>query len=828
MSDRYLIIHGHFYQPPRENPWILALEPQNSAAPFANWNQRITRECYAPNRCSRILGANGKIKKLLNNYEHLSFNFGPTLLSWLEKADPETYARILEADHHAAIAKNGHGSALAQVYNHIIMPLANRRDRLTQIRWGMADFESRFGRRAEGMWLAETAADLETLKMMASEGLKFTILSQGQAAAVRPLEAQGDDDAWKSVAGGGIDPREPYRVVWGPGPDEHLDVFFYDGPVSRAIAFERLLSDGNSLLQRIEQAFGKPKEGGRPRLVNLATDGESYGHHFQFGDMALAWLYNHLEEHDDEDGAIQATNYGHYLSLFPPDKEVKIIDNSSWSCIHGVERWRSDCGCNTGGGRGTWNQKWRKPLRDGLDRLRDQMAGIFTSETKDLLKDSWQARDDYINVLISRYDLSVQSAFLEAHQARPLEPEEKSKIFSLLEAQLMGLYMFTSCGWFFDEISGLEPVQNLRYALRAIELSHPFSSIDLSGDLSSALSEIKPNDPAYATGLDLWRQMVLPDSIEGRALAAHWAAASTLEMPKVLNIFEVPEFESGRISRLSGPGVEIMAGKVTIHDPRLRSGTDYICLSIYSGGVHLAFLVSECRKDFEPSWMNKLEDHLGRGPTAQEALRLWEVMTDMMPDASRFHVEDLLPYCRSLLFNSMVVEIYEDLKGYAREIFHLNQHLLMMNRTSGQAVDWVERFIFRVMGETEFKRILSVSDSGLPINLASLESLLNKKGLLGLVKDESTISGLCGNFLRQSFKRLEETKVPGRLLSEMINFIKLIQNKGFNLDLWESQNLWFALSMNPNFQNNLLDEEKSLMNTLGKELDFNLVSQPSD
>ncbi|MDR0882214.1 MAG: glycoside hydrolase, partial [Candidatus Adiutrix sp.] len=303
-GSRYLIIHGHFYQPPRENPWILAIEPQASAAPFNDWNQRIDRECYAPNGWARFLDEKGLISRLVNNYEHLSFNFGPTLLSWMAKAAPETYHRLILADRQATMAHGGHGSALAQVYNHLIMPLANHRDRLTQIRWGLMDFESRFGRRPEGLWLAETAVDLETLALLAREGLKFTILSQGQASAVRPL-AGGPDGPWQEVTGGRIDPREPYRVFWGSGPADYIDLFFYDGPVSRSIAFDRLLSDGQALLRRIEEAFGLPNDDGRPRLVNLATDGESYGHHFKFGEMALAWVFSHLEETAGQPGAIQ-------------------------------------------------------------------------------------------------------------------------------------------------------------------------------------------------------------------------------------------------------------------------------------------------------------------------------------------------------------------------------------------------------------------------------------------------------------------------------------------------------------------------------------------
>lgn len=836
MSSRYLVIHGHFYQPPRENPWILAIEPQDSAAPFANWNLRINRECYAPNTRARLLDSKGHIKKLINNYKYFSFNFGPTLLTWLEKADPGSYRQIIEADRQAARMRDGHGSALAQVYNHIIMPLASDHDRLTQIRWGLIDFETRFGRRPEGMWLAETAADLKTLKMLAQEGLKFTILSQGQASAVRALTTrrsasdQAADGGWEDVTGGRVDPREPYRVFWGPGASDYLDVFFYDGPVSRSIAFEQLLRDGSHLLDRVEQAFGQPRADGGPRLVNLATDGESYGHHFTFGEMAAAWLFDHLEKKSGQPDAIELTNYGHYLAMFPPTREVRIVDGSSWSCAHGVERWRSNCGCNAGGGHGQWNQRWRRPLRDGLDWLRDQLATAFEAKGRELLKDPWAARDDYVRLILADYRPEARESFIQAHQARPLDPAERTTALSLLESQLMGLFMFTSCGWFFDEISGLEPVQNLRYALRAIELAQPWSQTDLVGGLTGFLETIVPNNAEYASGLDVWRSLVLPDSLGARDLAAHWAAAILLDIPEMMDVFATPIFQRQAVTNLQGEGLEIMAAQVDLHDQRLASTSCQLCLAIYSGSTHLAILAGECGlsaadgKAEHPEWLNedKLREALGERLKAPATLSIWDFMLTLMPLTSRYVIEDLLPACRSILLSALVNDIYDDLKDRTRDLFHLHQHLLLMKRAAGQPMNWVERFIFRVMGETELQRILSPAESDRPVNLAALANILNRRGLVGLAREEATLAEFSQLFLKNVFHTLATSPRPGRLLAEMIGFISLTRAGQFEFDLWESQNQWYSLSRTSAWTSRLTPEESELMTELGAALGFAL------
>ncbi|HET8916453.1 MAG TPA: glycoside hydrolase, partial [Candidatus Binatia bacterium] len=357
---RYICIHGHFYQPPRENPWLESVELQDSAYPYHDWNERVTAECYAPNSVSRILDGDNQIIQLVNNYSKISFNFGPTLLAWLEAKAPDVYDAILEADRESQKNFSGHGSALAQVYNHMILPLANARDRRTQILWGIRDFQRRFKRLPEGMWLPETAVDIESLEILAELGIRFTILAPHQADRVRPIGGR----VWHDVSGSRIDPTQAYEQRLPSG--RKIALFFYDGPIARAVAFEGLLSSGEHLANRLVGAFDDGRN--RPQLVHIATDGESYGHHHRFGDMALAYALNTIESNQ----LAQLTNYGEYLERHLPTHQVEIIEKTSWSCFHGIDRWWSNCGCNSGGRPG-WNQEWRTPLRGALDTLRDSL-----------------------------------------------------------------------------------------------------------------------------------------------------------------------------------------------------------------------------------------------------------------------------------------------------------------------------------------------------------------------------------------------------------------------------------------------------------------------
>lgn len=515
MKDIFLTIHGHFYQPPRENPWLEAIELQDSALPFHDWNERINKECYNPNSVSKIVDSRNRILDVVNNYEYMSFNFGPTLLSWMEHFAPLTYERIIKADIESIAEHNGHGNAMAQVYNHIIMPLANEHDKETQIKWGIRDFEYRFGRKPEGMWLAETAVDDDTLRLLEANGIKFTVLSPYQADK---FKQKGDRD-WTDVSWGNIDPARSYRYYIKSAPGKFIDLFFYDGAISRSVAFDELLKDGNKFVRRLKEGVSDCRN--FPQLINIATDGESYGHHTKFGDMALSYV---LKIRAKDEG-FTITNYAEFLDKYRSDCEVEIKQASSWSCFHGVGRWKEDCGCSTGGHPG-WNQKWRKPLRKALDYLRDELVVIFENEGKKYFNgDVWEIRNKYIDVILDRNEMNVKK-FQQENFKPDLSDDEKVHAMELLEIQRQELLMYTSCGWFFSEISGIETVQIMKYAARAMQLAAKFTDKNLEEEFLNILSNAKSNMPEHGTGKDIFERFVKPSIVTTKQIASLWALSS--------------------------------------------------------------------------------------------------------------------------------------------------------------------------------------------------------------------------------------------------------------------------------------------------------------
>jgi alpha-amylase/alpha-mannosidase (GH57 family) len=513
--ERCLCIHGHFYQPPRENPWLEAIEMQDSAYPYHDWNDRITDECYEPNTTSRILDSQNRITEIVNNFTRISFNFGPTLLTWLEANTPGVYENILQADRDSRELFSGHGSAIAQVYNHLIMPLANHQDRYTQVLWGMRDFEYRFGRKPEGMWLSETAVDLETLEILAELGINFTILAPHQACQVRQIGAP----VWNDVSGGRIDPTRAYLINL--PSKKQLSLFFYDGPISHAVAFEHLLDNGEKLANRLMSGFSDQRQW--PQLVNIATDGESYGHHHRHGDMALAYALRCLETNP----TIKLTNYGEFLAKYPPNQEVRIIETSSWSCVHGVERWWNNCGCNSGG-HPDWNQEWRTPLRQALDWLRDTVTIKYEEAAGALLMDPWAARNDYISVILDR-SISNLNDFFNRQCTRKPGDEERVKILKLLELQRHAMLMYTSCGWFFDELSGIETVQVIQYAGRVVQLSEELFGNTIEEEFLKRLEVAKSNLPEHQNGRIIYEKYVKTTMKDLLKVTAHFAISSLFE-----------------------------------------------------------------------------------------------------------------------------------------------------------------------------------------------------------------------------------------------------------------------------------------------------------
>ena len=508
-----LIIHGHFYQPPRENPWTGIVEEQSGAAPFHDWNERIHSECYRPNAFASITDRLTGERRTINNYANLSFNFGPTLLSWLQQHHRETYDRIIEADQQSVLKHSGHGNAMAQAYGHAILPLCNERDLRTQIRWGIADFRYRFRREPEALWLPETACNERVMDALIDEGVRFVILAPHQAARIRKRvrtpTRRGSDGAdpehedWQGVNEHDIDTGVPYRYFHRDGSGKSIAVFFYAGHLSRAIAFEGLLHSSAALVDRF--AFAA-KDG--IEMVNVATDGETYGHHFKFGDICLA----HALEFEAARRGFRITNYGEYLDEHPPTIEVEINNGAegmgtSWSCPHGIGRWVRACGCQTGG-EPDWNQAWRGPLRRALDFLRDENTAYFEATRGELFSQPWMARDDSISLILDP-DLSREH-FLFEHAGRLLSADEQRRALTYLEIQRMLLLTYTSCGWFFNDISGIETIQILRYAGRAIDLIDQLNLPSARDRFLEILSEAKSNRAEMGTGADIYRRFVEP------------------------------------------------------------------------------------------------------------------------------------------------------------------------------------------------------------------------------------------------------------------------------------------------------------------------------
>jgi len=535
--NRYICIHGHFYQPPRENPWLEEIETEESAYPFHDWNERITAECYAPNASSRILGEKKTIIDIVNNYARISFNFGPTLLSWLEKSSPDVYALILQADRESRKRYSGHGSAIAQIYNHIIMPLATSEDKETEVIWGIRDFTTRFNRIPEGMWLSETAVDYETLQILADQEIRFTILDPNQAKRFR------DDShaSWADIKGGAFDISRPYLCHL-PGGGS-IAIFFYDHTLANEIAFGELLNNGEVFANRMISSFSGYSD--RPRILSIANDGETYGHHHRFGDMALSYALHLIESKNQA----KITIFGEYLEMYPPVAEVEIRENTSWSCPHGISRWRENCGCRTyyaclisdrthcrteATGKKperdtqSWNQQWRSPLREAMNWLSEKIAEIYHEKSHDIFPNPAYARNEYIDLILNRSDESVDWFFSRTAESGCTRDQRVSGL-KLLEMRRNALLMFTSCGWFFDEISGIETVQVMKYACRAMQLARELTGDDLEPEYIRILAGAKSNVPSIGTGADIYTAFVRNTIVDISRVAFYYAITSLIE-----------------------------------------------------------------------------------------------------------------------------------------------------------------------------------------------------------------------------------------------------------------------------------------------------------
>jgi alpha-amylase/alpha-mannosidase (GH57 family) len=673
----YVTLHGHFYQPPRENPYLDTIERQNSAAPFHNWNERIYHECYRPNAFARILNEAGEVVEIVNNYEYLSFNIGPTLMRWLEQYDTEVYRRILEADRKSCDRLNGHGNAIAQAYNHIILPLANREDKVTQIRWGKADFEARFGRETEGMWLAEAAVDYATLEVLIEEGIKFIVLAPSQVERCRPLpperDPEGLDYPWQEVGGGQIDPTRPYRCFLPGDESRYIDIFVYDGPISRDMGFGDVLNSSDQFADRIGQAVRGDLT--TSQLISVATDGETFGHHKHNTEKALAYAFRYVLPQR----GWTITNFAHYLSLHPPAWEVEIKSVTAWSCAHGVDRWQDNCGC--GGEGGVWHQDWRRPLRDALDWLRDQLVQVYLDGGDRLFQDAWAARNDYVSVLLAQTGAESDpiDIFLDQHQRHPLSTTEQVDALRLLEMQRHALLMYTSCGWFFEELSRPEGVQILRYAARAIALAGEVVGVNLEPEFMERLALAASNVEAFKTGDEVYRQLVLPSQVTLHQVVAHYAMSSLFHVyPAEDQIYSYQMRQWDYDKRAMGK-LTLAVGHLQLTADATRESTQVIFAVLHMGGwdFHCTVQPFTSRPHYN-TLKHALFEQLQQASTPRIVLAMNQYFGDR-----HYGIQDLFAEDRHRLLAMLSQETLTRLDQLYTQVYRDNYSLLMAYRQDG-------------------------------------------------------------------------------------------------------------------------------------------------
>lgn len=762
----YVCIHGHFYQPPRENPYLEAVELQDSAYPYHDWNERVTAESYAPNASSRIVDADNNIVKLINNYSMISFNFGPTLLSWMEAGAPRVYRAIVEADKESAQRFSGHGSAIAQGYNHVILPLANRRDKVTQVKWGIRDFESRFGRRPEGMWLPETAVDTETLEVLAENKIRFTILAPRQAKQTKPRNSSKFED----VSGGRVDPSHSY-IVQLPSK-KRITVFFYDGPISQAVAFEGLLNDGKRFAERLVSGFSPDRQGSQ--LVHIATDGESYGHHHRFGEMALSFA---LEEIAKGDG-IQLTNYGEFLEKEPPRHFADIFDNSSWSCVHGVERWRSDCGCNSGGH--AWNQQWRAPLRAALDWLRDRLAPLFESRLAEYIHDPWAARDDYIRVILDRSPES-RAAFFADHSIRPLESHEQVLSLKLLEMQRHALLMYTSCGWFFDELSGLETVQVIHYAGRALRLAEECTGETIEAEFLQHLALAKSNLPEHGDGAQIYEKWVRPAVVDIDRVAAHYAMSSMFETyPDRTNIY-CYDVERTRHSMDAEGKLRLAAGAAKFLSRITEESADLSYSVLHLGDHNVTAGVQPTGK-FSEDEHSKLVNAFAQADTA-EVIRL----LDQIYSKHIFSLRTLFRDEQRKITNIVLNESINSAAALYRTVFESQATLIRFL----SALDIPVPNALKSAAEISLNQQLQQSLNRPELDFDSIHGLLREAAATHITLDFTTLEFMLRKRIENAAADFAANPSAPDATERMLKLLQFIPSLPFPITLWEAQNVCY-------------------------------------
>jgi alpha-amylase/alpha-mannosidase (GH57 family) len=793
--ERYICIHGHFYQPPRENAWLESVEMQDSAYPYHDWNERVSAECYAPNTASRILDSEGYITQIVKNYARISFNFGPTLLAWLEVNAPDVYQVVLDADRQSQAVFSGHGSAIAQVYNHMIMPLANGRDKYTQMLWGIRDFEHRFQRKPEGMWLPETAVDIETLEILAERGIRFTILAPHQAKRVRHIGS----DTWQDVANAAIDPTMAYEIKLPSG--RSLNLFFYNGPISRQVAFEDLLGSGDNFAHRFADAFSK--ELARPQLVHVATDGETYGHHHRFGDMALAYALHHIET----DGLAQITNYAEYLEQHPPSHEVEINEHTSWSCPHGIERWRSDCGCNAGRNP-KWNQAWRAPLREAFDWLRDTLAPQYEAKAREFLKDPWAARDSYIEVILNRSPENVPE-FLKRHGSRELNEAEQITVLKLLELERHAMLMYTSCGWFFDELSGIETVQVIQYAGRAVQLAQELFGDDIEHNFLERLGMSKSNIPKHGDGHRIYDSFVKPAMVDLTKVAAHFAVSSLFEEygeQAEIYCYHI-ELEDYQTFVAGKPKLALGRARVTSTVTRESDILSFGVLHFGDHNVNAGVRTYQSQEVYQTMFQELSQTF--SSADFPEVIRL----LDKHFGASTYSIKDLFRDEQRKVLDSILQSALSEIEAAYYQVYEHHYPPMRFLSELGNPIPKSFHSAAEFILNSELRRVIK----GDTLDLERLRSLLDETQTWQVELDTEGLSYLLQQTLERMMARLVTNPEDTDFLKQVFAAAEMLPALPFPVDLWKVQNLYHEIlkASYPEFQNRAQQGDESAREWLG-------------
>lgn len=779
-KEKDVCIHGHFYQPPRENPWLEEVEIQESAYPYHDWNERVTAECYAPNSVSRIMDNQWRIIGLVNNYSKISFNFGPTLLYWLVNHSPDVYQSILDADNESSKTFSGHGSAIAQVYNHMIMPLANRRDKNTQVKWAIADFKIRFKRLPEGMWLPETAVDTETLEVLAENNIKFTILSPHQAAKIKKI----GENEWTDVSDDRIEPRRVYICKLPSG--KSINLFFYDKRTAIDIAFGSLLENGEAFAKRLNDAFNDSSE--ENRLVSVASDGELYGHHHPHGDMTLAYCLYYLSANN----LAKITNFGEFLEKNPAQYEVQIVENSSWSCAHGVERWRSDCGDNTGTKPG-WKQTWRKPLRDAMNWLRDQLAQPFENGAGEYLQNPWQARDRYIDVILDRSPENMEH-FMSELAIRSLNNDQKRRVIKLLEMQRQVMLIFTSCGWFFDEISGIETVQVMMYAARAIQLANELLGLNLEADYLKMLQEAQSNIPEFGNGAKVYEMFVKPSAIDLVQVAAQYTMLSLFSREKQSMIKKQPEerkqccftiIEEEMVKREKGDK-RLSICKLRVHSDVTWDEETASCVALWLGNENVVCgarsNVSE--NDYE-SMKREILPAFEKGPDASTVV----LMTKFFGEKT-YTLKNMFKDDRQQIINFIVQGSLKKAEELFETVYKEDAVTMQFMNDLRMPLPRAFRAAANVVVNADITRRLSSEK----IDIEALSQIVSDARLRGAEFDTELLGVKACDRIATELQDIQKVPADVKRIEDIEKLVRLVRSMPLKLDFWKSQNTAFKLA----------------------------------